>query len=106
MANVKHELQKVLSDNHKTTQDIAYGVIRLGYYLDGAKIFELGTDIAINTLDEHYDNGYGAQELFGYIVFTDGTWLERHEYDGSEWWEFKRTPTLDEVMLIKTEEFL
>lgn len=40
-----------------------------------------------------YDNGYGGQELFGTIVFKDGTWLERGEYDGSEWWERRELPT-------------
>lgn len=40
-----------------------------------------------------YDNGYGGQELFGTIVFKDGTWLERGEYDGSEWWEHRKQPT-------------
>jgi hypothetical protein len=26
------------------------------------------------------------------VVFTDGSYFERYEYDGSEWWEFKATP--------------
>lgn len=39
-----------------------------------------------------YDNGYGGQELFGTIVFKDNTWLEREEYDGSEWWELRELP--------------
>lgn len=41
----------------------------------------------------NYDNGYGGQELFGTIVLKDGTWLERGEYDGSEWWEHRKLPT-------------
>lgn len=41
----------------------------------------------------NYDNGYGGQELFGTIVFKDNTWLERGEYDGSEWWERHKLPT-------------
>ncbi len=41
----------------------------------------------------NYNNGYGGQELFGTIVFKDGTWLERGEYDGSEWWEHRKLPT-------------
>lgn len=39
-----------------------------------------------------YDPGFGGQELFGVVVFNDDSWLERQEYDGSEWWEHKRTP--------------
>ena len=41
----------------------------------------------------NYDNGYGGQDLFGTIVFKDGIWLERGEYDGSEWWEYRKLPT-------------
>ena len=37
-------------------------------------------------LNFEYDDGYGAQELFGYVWFTDGSWSERDEYDGSERW--------------------
>ena len=43
-------------------------------------------------LDFEYNNGYGEQELFGYIWYTDGTWAEHREYDGSEWWEDKERP--------------
>lgn len=39
-----------------------------------------------------YYNGYGGQELFGEVVFKDGTWLERWEYDGSEGWAHKSCP--------------
>ena len=28
------------------------------------------------------------------IVFHDGSWLERAEYDGATWWMYKRTPVL------------
>lgn len=45
-------------------------------------------------LDFEYDNGYGGQELFGNIWYTDGTWSERGEYDGSEWWEYKACPPI------------
>lgn len=40
-----------------------------------------------------YDSSYGGQELFGWVLFKDGTWLERDEYDGSEWWDYKTPPT-------------
>lgn len=44
------------------------------------------------SLDFTYDSGYGMQQVFGNIVFWDGTWLSRGEYDGSEWWEVNRLP--------------
>ena len=41
----------------------------------------------LDKLAFRYDDGYGAQELFGWIWYKDGTWSDRGEYDGSEWWE-------------------
>jgi hypothetical protein len=41
----------------------------------------------------NYDAGFGAQEVaVNLVVVGDDWWLERHEYDGSEWWEFKSIP--------------
>lgn len=67
-----------------------------------------------------FDGGYGSQLINRHLmVVGHGWWLERGEYDGSEWWEFKRLPgcdmplvnTLtplhlidDEFMLDKTDE--
>ena len=39
-----------------------------------------------------YDSGYGTQELFGVIWYSDGSHSRRGEYDGSEWWEYVPTP--------------
>lgn len=50
---------------------------------------------AAEILDFEYDNGYGAQHLYGVIWYEDGTWSERGEYDGSEWWEHNSRPDLD-----------
>lgn len=47
-----------------------------------------------------YDAGYGGQELFGIVWLEDGTWLERGEYDGSEWWEHKVRPDIPEECLV------
>lgn len=58
-------------------------------------------DKFLSELDFNYDNGYGGQELFGYIWMVDGTWCERGEYDGSEWWEYKSSPEIPNELLIK-----
>lgn len=43
--------------------------------------------------DFDYDDGYGGAEINSkLVVIGDDWWLERHEYDGSEWWEFKTLP--------------
>lgn len=80
--NAKEELLEKLDYNDKTIDDI-----------DFIKIRYEGEKTNINQLDFEYDRGFGSQELEGVVVFKDHTWLERHEYDGSEWWEYKKCPT-------------
>mgnify|MGYP004462047043 CR=1 FL=1 len=42
-----------------------------------------------------YDDGFGCQEFDGFITFKGlDTWLQRKEYDGSEWWVWHKKPTL------------
>jgi hypothetical protein len=48
-------------------------------------------------LDFEYDDGYGAQELFGVILFKD-SYSDRYEYDGSEWWANHKMLTIKEVL--------
>jgi hypothetical protein len=43
-------------------------------------------------MDRGYDPGYGGQELFGTIWFSDHRWADRGEYDGSEWWNIHAFP--------------
>ncbi len=41
----------------------------------------------------NYDSGFGGDEInLDLLVVGTDWWLERHEYDGSEWWEFKSLP--------------
>lgn len=45
--------------------------------------------------DFNYDSGYGGNIIpLDLIVVGEDFWLERHEYDGSEWWEFKTMPSI------------
>ena len=46
-----------------------------------------------------YDNGYGGQEVASdlVILMKDGTWFERAEYDGSEWWRYQSAPKVNPV---------
>jgi hypothetical protein len=53
----------------------------------------------LDSLDFDYDDGYGAQYLTGTIWYADGTWSTRHEYDGSEWWEYLQCPAIPEQLL-------
>lgn len=50
----------------------------------------------LNSIHVNYYEGYGGQELFGTIWYADGTWSDRREYDGSEWWEHQKVPEYPE----------
>lgn len=55
----------------------------------------------MSALDIEYDNGYGGQELFGRVWLTNDAWLERGEYDGSEWWNVKTFPNIHKELFNK-----
>lgn len=82
--NLLKETKEILEDNGKTIEDIEW--IGTGkHYIDKTKALEL--------FNKEYDNGYGAQEVpENLLVVGKNWWLERHEYDGSEWWELKKMP--------------
>lgn len=46
-----------------------------------------------------YDSGYGIQYLYGVIWYTDGTYSDRHEYDGSEYWVYRTAPEIPPRLL-------
>lgn len=52
----------------------------------------------MESLDFEYDAGYGMQELGGTVWLEDGSWLERAEYDGSEWWTLKYCPEIPDYL--------
>ena len=45
-------------------------------------------------LNREYHAGYGTQQLFGTVWLSDGSWIIRGEYDGSEWWEHCTRPSI------------
>ena len=75
---------------HVGNREVEYVKVRFR-----GQIIEGGLDDVLDKLDFSYDEGYGRQELFGYIWYKDGTWSERCEYDGSEWWRHIKRPPID-----------
>jgi hypothetical protein len=106
--NAKLELANVLCNCSKTIKDIKYGsVLYYGFSHDGTHELKIVVDenLDIGLLNFDYDNGFGGQRLYGIIVFNDGTWLERSEYDGSEWWAFKQTPNEADCYALLSESY-
>jgi hypothetical protein len=106
MKNAKKELIKDLKDNFNSiilcadiTYEPDYGSevhFRLPIGYTGEQLAEF-----LDKLDFDYNNGYGRQQVFGYVWLQDNCWLERSEYDGSEWWDFKDTPLIPDYLKSK-----
>ncbi len=83
--------------DHIGNRDVKHVHIVYERYCNGSRIkdcFSGKLDSVLGELNFDYDSGYGSQELFGNIWYNDGTWSERGEYDGSEWWEHKSRPDI------------
>lgn len=86
--NLLEETLEYLSRHGKTESDIRFVLCRNHSF---------SWKEAKPMFDFVYDDGYGGQEVeSGLKVVGVDFWLERHEYDGSEWWEFKQIPTIPE----------
>lgn len=84
MRNLKEETLQVLKDYGKTIEDVLW--------ISNGKV-RLPIDAFLKAADRLYDDGYGGTEVIEDLVIVgDNWWLERAEYDGSEWWNFKRPP--------------
>ncbi|MDQ3653876.1 MAG: hypothetical protein M3457_02195 [Chloroflexota bacterium] len=48
--------------------------------------------------DFDYDAGFGGEVIsLSLVIVGPDWWLERHEYDGSEWWAYKTLPVKPET---------
>ena len=65
----------------------------------GGNDYRIKIDEFIKLADVEYDNGYGGQEVAKDLVVVGEDWfLERHEYDGAEWWEYKTIPQMPKAV--------
>lgn len=97
--NAKQELLKHIGDRGvKYVHIVLEGCVVIGgKWGDNPQTISGTLDEVLPGLDFDYDSGYGGQELFGHVWYTDGTWSERGEYDGSEWWEYKKCPEIPAI---------
>ncbi len=92
MINAKEE---ILEEVGEKEVDLVRIVLGESYYEERRQIVEGELVEVLPRLDFNYYSGHGSQYLYGYIWYKDGTWSERGEYDGSEWWEHKERPAKD-----------
>jgi hypothetical protein len=110
IVNAKEEFLKITKDYKVIAANISFGD-SWTVEEDRFKLKPLYTkkdyENFLHFLDREYDSGYGGQKLFGVIYCEDGVWIDRGEYDGSEWYNVHKYPSLresfDEVDVIKYE---
>lgn len=89
--NLLQETARQLTEHGKS----GAGVLWVGSR-DGKRV--ISWDDFVRIADFTYDNGFGGQEVASdLVVVGNGWWLERHEYDGAEGWEFKTTPQREDA---------
>lgn len=94
MTNLLTETLEAMQYAHKAHHEVTFvGSLRSGHRCTWEE-FEI-------IANREYDAGYGCHEvaLDLVITFTDGSWLERYEYDGSEGWVYKSVIDVPSVEL-------
>ena len=96
MTNLLDEIYEVLRQYGKGLKDIEFiSCDNRSIDLDKFLAFALRFD---------YDSGFGGVCVnLSLIVVGNNWWLERHEYNGSEWFEFKVSP-FEPVKMLDDED--
>ena len=80
--NLLKETEKILKENGKSFDDVKW-IGNKDYYIDIDKFIEVA--------DTEYDDDYGgAKVALDLIIVGKDWWLERAEYDGLEWWDYRK----------------
>ena len=79
------ETLRVLKDRELRPEDVQYVLT--------SEVWMTWEEFANAAKKVYYDSGYGWQEVDPSLtVIGTDWWLERAEYDGSEWWRFCTVP--------------
>ena len=84
--NLYEEIIKLLKANGKNKEDVIWA---------GNETFKIPLSKFWEIANTEYDNGYGLQEVaVDLIIVGNSFWLERNDYDGAEWFEYKEYPKM------------
>ena len=85
MTNLWEETLRELATYGKTFKDVKY--------IQGSDFAITKENFEQVAKKSEYYSGFGTAKVAEDLaIVADVSWLERHEYDGSEWWEYKETP--------------
>lgn len=84
MTNLLKETEEVLKSYNLSWDDVSWV---------GGDDFSIPLEDVPRVFDVDYDEGFGAAEIaIDLKIVGDNWWLERREYDGSEWWALVTMP--------------
>ena len=96
--NLRKETIAVLKEHGKKWSDVV-GVCGNDFQITKEQFLELA--------DKRYDSGYGGNEVaLDLKVVGKDFWLERNEYDGAEWGEYKEIPNLSALPIKKVDRII
>ena len=91
MTNLLKETIEIIERNERYESDVLW--VGRGFDDFSKQKYKSTWEDFKSKADFNYDSGFGGNEIpTDLIVVGNDFWLERHEYDGSEWWEFKTMP--------------
>lgn len=106
MNNLLEETIDILYKNGRIESDVLWvgrGYNQTGYLQEQNNLSKNTWEYFVKNADFLYEDGFGCEEIpTDLIVVGKDFWLERHSYDGSEWWEFKSMPVEPDII----EEFV
>ena len=86
-------MRNLLEETIQKIEDYGHTTNEVNFVTDG-DVYCNWEDFARNTKNYNYKAGFGTNEVNRNLkVVGLGWWLERNEYDGNGWWEYKSIPT-------------
>ena len=102
--NFLSETNKMIESCGYSESDIYFcQVEHYNYNTNTDDLIQFSYDFFKKFANFEYDNGYGIEQIPERmkIVFKDNSWIERNTYDGSEWWEYKKTPVFNQKNFVE-----
>lgn len=97
MTNLLNETLKIMKKNNKTSADVNFIRCKWDNWGQDEEYTEyeyyMTWDDFVSQANKEYDDGYGGTKIKDKLqIVGKDWWLERQEYVGAEWWEFKSLP--------------
>lgn len=88
MMNLWDETIEELNRHNLKWEDVDFAIVTDAFYVSKDDFETFAKRI-------NYDEGFGLVVIDPRLkIVGDNWWLERAEYDGKEWWEFKTMPSV------------